>query len=306
MTYKNIRFMSRVRFIKLFLIFSAYSLCFCAAVSNANQANLDAAVYLHYEDMYFTEAHKNQDPKNAVSAAMLLVVNELSNKVQIEYLPTARSIIKFSEDTDDAICALFKLKSSEREARYYFSLPIGFMQTHRLFLRKDMGPLDASLINKQGELKQISNLFEVYPDKTLILWENISQGDYIDRALDKVAEKNKVSIQGMTSYTNLAKLILRSRADFAILPPAELTHHEKDASSLNLLSYRIEGIEPVSKVYMMCNKSDASKRFLATVNKIIRGLYKTPEYMSASLLNVSKNEAPFVVNAIEDVKQQIK
>lgn len=276
------------------------------AQSKTNDAKSNASVQIHYEDIYFSQAYENKQPKNAVSAAMLLVVDNLPNKFTLEFLPTARSIMKFAEDTDDAICALFKVKSSERAARYYFSLPIGLMQTHRLYLREEMGPLDLSLLNEKGELKHIEALFEVYPDTKLMLWENISQGDYIDTVIKSLAAKNKRHIQGMTSYLNLAKLIVRSRADFAILPPAELNHYENNTASLNLLSYRIAGIEPVSKVYMMCNKTEASKIFLKTANAVIRELYQTPDYLAAGLIDVTEKDAPFVISAIEDLKHEIK
>ncbi|MDT0595006.1 hypothetical protein [Glaciecola petra] len=287
----------------LFLIVVAF--CMSSFITQSDAKN-NASVHIHYEDIYFSQAYKNKDPKNAVSAAMLLVVDNLPNDFTLEFLPTARSIIKFSEDTDDAICALFKLKSAERASRYYFSLPIGLMQTHRLYLREEMGPLDPSLLNEEGAVKNIEALFEVYPDTQLMLWENISQGDHIDAALKNIAQKNKVSIQGMTSYLNLALLITRSRADFAILPPAELNHYENNTESLNLLSYRIAGIEPVSKVHMMCNKTKASAVFLKTANSVIRDLYQTPEYLAAGLIDVAEEDISFVIKTIEDLKEQVK
>ncbi len=263
-------------------------------------------MHVYYEDIYFTEAYTNQDPKNAISAAMLAVANRLPSNVNIEFLPTARLNIKFEEETKSSVCALFKLKSTERESKYYFSLPIGFMQTHRLFLREDMEPLHPSLLNKEGEVKQIPALFDFYPEAKIILWENISHGDYLDNALNKVAYKNKAFVQGMTSHVNLAKLVVHSRADFAIMPPAELAHIEGNLRSMGLVSYRIAGIEPVIKVYMMCNKNEASKKFIQTVDAAIRELYDSPEYMSANLLNISANEVPFVIEAINKVKMAIE
>lgn len=295
------------RFIQILLLSATVcAINLIAHKSNASDSLSNTPMYVYYEDIYFTEAYTNQDPKNAVSAATLSVAKRLPSDVNIEFLPTARLNIKFEEETENSVCALFKLKSTERESKYYFSLPIGFMQTHRLFLRQDMAPLHASLVNKEGEVIQIASLFDFYPEAKIILWENISHGDYLDNALKQVANKNKAFVQGMTSHVNLAKLVVHSRADFAIMPPAELVHVEGNSTSMGLMSYRIAGIEPVIKVYMMCNKNEASKKLVNAVNAVIRDLYNSPEYMSASLLNVVANEVPFVVDAINKVKMEIE
>ncbi|MFT6267815.1 MAG: hypothetical protein ACJAVV_000614 [Alphaproteobacteria bacterium] len=123
----------------------------------------------------------------------------------------------------------------------------------------------------------------------------ISQGNLIDKALEVVPDKNKVRIQGITLYGRLAKMISRSRADFAIMLPAEITYFENKSQSLDLLSYRIAGIEPISTVYMMCNKNKASKKFLETVDAAIRELYQTPELISANTCKVIAKEVPLVV-----------
>ena len=283
----------------------------CAAVfglsvvneSNANSSNSDTPTAVYYEYIPFSEVLKNKDPKNSVSASNLLLVNKLSSLVKLEFMPTARLSVKLDEKTDQAICALFKLVNSARELQYYYSLPIGFVQTHRFYVRQGIGVLPPSLLNEKGEIKQIAKLFDVYSDAKLMLWDKIVQGDFIDAAVKSIPEKNKVSVQGLTSYSNLANMINRSRADFAIMPPLEVARFENTFYPLDLLVYRIEGVEPVSTVHMICNRNEASKQFLSKVDATLRELYKTPAFTAANIFKVEAKEVPSVLQAIEELKK---
>lgn len=280
---------------------------FCLSVvnsSNASDAKSDTPTTIYYEYIPFTEAYKNTDPKTSASSSNLLLVSALSSRAKLEFMPTARLTVKLDEKTDKAICALFKLMSKERALQYYYSLPVGFVQTHRFYMREEMGLLPESLLNDKGEIKQIAEVFDVYSDAKLMLWKNISQGDFIDAAVKRVPDSNKAYIQGLTSYGSLAKMINRARADFAIMLPLEVAHFEENFYPLDLLTYRIEGVEPVSSIHMMCNKSEASKQFLQTVDETIRILYKTPEFVSANTLNVLAKEVPSVLEAIEKIRKK--
>ncbi len=292
------------RLFKLMLCFAVFSMVIFFNESNASETISDTPTIVYYEHVPFIDAYENhQDPMTAVSASNLILVNKLSSQINTKFLPSARLLTKFEEITDTAICALFKFKNSERVLQYEFSLPVGFIQTHRLYVRSGMGPLSPALLNEQGEVKQISDLFETYPDAKLMLWDKISQGELIDKAMNDIPEKNKILIKGLASYAGLAKMISRSRADFAIMIPSAVTEFENEFYPLELLSYRMEGVEPISTIHMMCNKNKASTTFLETVDATLRELYKTPEFLSANTLNVSVKEAPLVIDAIEKAKE---
>jgi len=121
--------------------------------------------------------------------------------------------------------------------------------------------------------------------------------------MNDIPEKNKILIKGLASYAGLAKMISSSRADIAIMIPSAVTEFENEFYPLDLLSYRMEGVEPISTIHMMCNKNKASTTFLETVDATLRELYKTPEFLSANTLNVSVKEAPLIIDAIEKAKE---
>ncbi|MFT6267816.1 MAG: hypothetical protein ACJAVV_000615 [Alphaproteobacteria bacterium] len=161
------------RFLKLMLCIAITITSVCINESNASKAISDTPMTIYYEHVPFIDAYESQGPKNAASASNLLLVNALSTQVNVKYLPTARLIAKLNENTDIATCALFKLKNTQRAAQYLYSLPISFLQTHRLYLREGMAALDSALLNDQGEVKQISNLFDTYSDAKLLIWEKL-------------------------------------------------------------------------------------------------------------------------------------
>lgn len=291
-----------LRLLNLVLCFQVFCLC-VVNVSNANNAASDTPTTVYYEYIPFTEAYKTQDPKNSVSSSNLLLVNTLSSLVEIEFMPRARLSVKLNERTDKPICSLFKLMNSERALQYYYSLPVGFIQTHRFYSRQGMGVLSPSLLNENGEIKQIRDLFDVYVDAKLMLWDNISQGDLIDAAVKSIPEKNKVRIQGLTSYSSMAQMIHRSRADFGIMLPFEVAYFENKFYPLDLSAYRIAGAEALSAVHMMCNKRKASKEFLSIVDIALLELYKTPEFIAANTFEVSSKEIPAILHAIEALQE---
>jgi hypothetical protein len=292
-----------LRLLSLVLCIKVFGLC-VVYESNANSATSDTLTTVYYEYIPFTEAYNTQDPKNSVSSSNLLLVNTLSSLVELEFMPTARLTVKLNEKTDKAICSLFKLMNSDRAQQYYYSLPVGFVQTHRFYSRQGIGILPPSLLNEDGELTQLADLFDVYTDAKLILWDNISQGDFIDAAVKSIPEKNKVRIQGLTSYGSLAKMINRARADFAIMLPFEIAHFENKFYPLDLLAYRIAGVEPTSSVHMMCNKSKASKEFISIVDATMRELYKKPEFVAANTFKVASQEIPAILQAIDALQEK--
>lgn len=290
------------RFLRLMLYLSIFSISIFMNISIASKAISGEPTIVYYEHVPFIEAYKNQIPNTAVSSSNLLLVNKLSSQISIQFLPSARLSNKFKEVTDIAICALFKFKTSERALQYDFSLPVGFVLNNRFYVGQEKGALPRSLLNEQGEVKHISALFDYYPDAKLMLLGNISQGEFIDKAIKDIPEKNKIIISGLTSYTSLVKMISRSRADFAIMSPYAVTEFEHEADTLDLLSYRMQGVELISTIHMMCNKNKASTKILAMVDATLRALYQTPEFLLANTVNMSAKEAPLIIDVIEKVK----
>lgn len=275
-------------------------------VSKAFAANIYAGdtPTIYYDYLPFADAYKTQQAKNAVSAANLLFVQNVKNYNAPRFLPTIRLLNELNADTEKSICALFKLKTAERLDKYYFSLPISFLSTNRLYLRRGMQPLAADLLNADGELKSIGSLF-TDNQKTIMLWNHISYGELVDKELKKIPGKNKIVIQGLSSHGTLAKMIERGRTDYAIVFPSEVADFESEEQDFDLLSYRIERIKPISYGHLMCNKNDASKAWLRKANDIILELYNSPEFFKANTFNINPQEQTFVVDAINQIKSEM-
>ncbi|MFT6267532.1 MAG: hypothetical protein ACJAVV_000330 [Alphaproteobacteria bacterium] len=268
------------------------------------QPNKSKKTTIYYDYLPFTQAYKTQQAKSAVSAANLLLLNNISGNIDVQFRPTIRLFSELDKETEMPVCSLFKIKSNERSESYYFSLPISFLSTNRLYLRRGMAPLMPALLNDEGELKTLSSLF-TNNDKVIMLWDFISYGNLIDQAIKTIPSKNKIIIQGLTSHDSLAKMIERDRTDYAIMFPSEVIEFENNLQALDLLSYRIEGVKPISTGHLMCNKNEASKAFLKTVNSKVLELYASPEFIKANTLNVTQQETALVIKAIERVTSNV-
>jgi hypothetical protein len=151
----------------VFFLFTHYA--------SADLQNEDDKPTIYYEYYPFVEAYKTQQAGNTVSATNLLFLQNTKNEAVIKFLPSTRLQSELNADTEKPICALFKLKTSARLDKYYFSLPISFLPTNRLYLRPGMPPLPLELLNEKGELKYIPQLFNGKQD-TILYWGDISYG----------------------------------------------------------------------------------------------------------------------------------
>lgn len=262
------------------------------------QATESKQTTIYYDYLPFSKAYETQTTESVVSAPNLLLLKHLSNKVGVEFLPTTRLMSELNNVTERSVCSLFKLKTDERSEKFYFSLPVSFILTNRLYLKRDMPPIPESLLNEDGELKSLLSLFNGN-DNVIMLWDIISYGSVVDEALETIPDKNKIIIQGLSSHGSLARMIERDRTDYAIMFPSEVTDFENDATPLNLLSYRIAGVNPISTGHVMCNKNQASKDFLLTVNNKLIELYRSPSFIKANTLNVSPKDTELLIKEIK-------
>ncbi|WP_148277341.1 hypothetical protein [Brumicola pallidula] len=275
-------------------------------ISNASASTINAenkpTIYFDY--LPFVKTYETQQAKNAVSATTLLFMQNITRHAALKFLPTIRLLAELDIDTEQSKCALFKLKTAERLDNYYFSLPISFLSTNRLYLRPGMQALSVDLLNEDGEIKNITSLFNDNQN-TILLWQDISYGELVDAALRKIPSKNKIIIKGLTSHGSSAKMIERGRTNYAILFPSEVAEFESEMQPFDLLSYRIDGTEPISTGHLMCNKTDASKAWLDKFNAVLVELYESPEFIKANTFKISSQEKILVLNAINQLKFDI-
>lgn len=296
----NLSFNKKKDVIKLVLLF-LFIFVNNASASTINEEN-KPTIYFDY--LPFVETYETQQAKNAASAATLLFMQNITRHAALEFLPTIRLLAELDVDTEQSKCALFKLKTAKRLDNYYFSLPISFLSTNRLYLRPGMQALSFDLLNEDGDIKNITSLFNDNQN-TILFWQDISYGEAVDAALRKIPSKNKIIIQGLTSHGSSAKMIQRGRADYAILFPSEVVELENETQAFNLLSYRIDGTEPISTGHLMCNKTDASRAWLDKFNGILVELYESPEFIKANTFNINSDEKILVLNAINQLKSDI-
>jgi uncharacterized protein (TIGR02285 family) len=272
--------------------------------TSADLLNEDDKPTIYFEYYPFVEAYKSQQAGNAVSATNLLFLQNTKNEAAIKFLPSIRLQTELNADTEKPICALFKRKTRERLDKYYFSLPISFLPTNRLYLRPGMPPLPLELLNEKGELKYIAPLFDDNQN-TILFWDGISYGELVDDVLNKLSSENKVVISGVSVNGLLINMIEHRRADYAIMFPSEVVEFGNKDPAFDLLSYKINGVEPVSTGHLMCNKNEASKAWISKFNNILVEMYQSAEFTKASTFNITPQEEILVINAINHVKSNM-
>lgn len=257
---------------------------------------------IYYDYLPFQEVLATNTPINQVSASSLMLVNKIRGHFrEISFQPTLR-VLRALDNSETPVCALFKLTTPQREKDYVVSLPVSFLSTNRLFMRKDFGEINRLTLNTSGRIKSLSALFKHHPESKLIYWRDISYSTYIDEQIALLPEKNKHVVTGISSHGSLVKLLGRNRADFAILNPSEKRDYDREHGILELPSYQIEGIDAVSTGHLICNKSPSTEMFIDTVDSIMLQLYSQESFVAANTDKLKPKERILIVRAIEASK----
>lgn len=270
-------------------------------ISTTSHASAHTKIKVYYDYRVFTEARETGEPKNPVSASNLLLTNAIEDLADIEFVPTIRLFNELEANPNVPLCALFKLKTAERAEGYAFSLPISFLSNNRLFLRRGLDLISPELLDENGAVSDLVELFGPDSTERIMLWEHISYGEAVDQAFTEIPSRNKQVIQVESSHGSLLKMIDRGRTDYAIIYPSEVADFEREFHDLDLKSYPIAGMPLVSTGHLMCTKNPASKAFLAQVDTIIRDLYQSTEFIEASTLGIADVEADIITKEIQNV-----
>ncbi|WP_225740754.1 MULTISPECIES: type 2 periplasmic-binding domain-containing protein [Pseudoalteromonas] len=190
--------------------------------------------------------------------------------------------------SDQAVCAVSRLKTPSRQQTFLFTIPIHLYPSHRLYYFKQSTPIDASLINSTGKLKSLNSLMVFYPDKTIIREIGKSYGTAIDAALSELAPHN-VSVQPYkTSADTIIKEFSSGKVDFILAYPTVFQNSfPKDKAHLigslplaNNLSH-LEG-------HIACSHTRETQAFIKQANAMIRALYPTKLYITTHLKYLPK------------------
>ncbi|WP_218313175.1 hypothetical protein [Alteromonas antoniana] len=257
---------------------------------------------MYYGMSDFSAKLENETYDGALYVSYRLLLNELDAPLDFIYAPYKRTQRLLTEA--EPACTFYALKTAPREQAHYFSLPLTFLSTPRLYIRGDK-PLDDDLLNENGELKSLEAFFDAKPDALMLLIDGVSYGDALDSRLAALSERNIVKRASGDRHNKLSGMFFRDRVDIALIYPQEVKQHlalnPEDTEPFQ--SYVIAGVPATTSGYIMCNQYPQTEALIARVNQALMRLYDTTAFIEGQLRHSPGSEFPVLEAAILEAKQ---
>jgi uncharacterized protein (TIGR02285 family) len=229
-----------------------------------------------YTKKTFVDEIKNGDELGPNLYGLKLLFEEAGVPESLLYVPNARAHVIIDEA--QPACLVFKIKTQEREKKYLFSKPISFSSGSRLYQNSHSPSIDAEYLNPKGQVKSVTAIMDSRPREHLILLPSFSYGDILDRQISAINDHQKVKVYTGDLHKSQAAMFFKNRADFALMITPEVLAYTSVNPTETFRSYAIENVSLPITVHVMCNKTEAAKKWLEKIDVAILKIYKDPSY----------------------------
>lgn len=221
---------------------------------------------------------KNSAETSTASYIENVIIQQLIQyNIKIERVTASRMNRILS--SKDNVCVANRAKTQERREYSLFSDPQSFYLTHKLYRFNQKTALPSQLFNSKGEIKDLASIFKALPEKTLGLAQDISFGNFLDQQIKQIIPENIYYRGGNQRVVALASMLYKSRVDFVLALPVDITPDEAQKTLLE--QYTIAGAPPYLIAHFNCSKSNLGRRVINDINKVLVKLYQTEDYYLA-------------------------
>lgn len=187
------------------------------------------------------------------------------------------------EQSDYPACTPYRFKTKERAGKFLFSEPVYFMLHYKLYQQASLPRLPDTVLCKNRKLRSLKAIIEHQPQAQFVIIPTNSYGDELDKQIAQLPSSSTISWSGTVPHDILSELFFYERGDYALMFPSEVHAHKELNTSATYRVYEMEGLEPYTLGYMMCNQHPESQVYLDKLNATVRSLYAHPDYLQAHL-----------------------
>ncbi|MCW8091244.1 hypothetical protein [Alteromonas sp. ASW11-130] len=282
------------------------------ALVNAISVNARAAVAdgKEFDILLLIDARNAVDeliddkPHSKIGATTTLLFQQLNLEPTYTYV-TAESIPRLMA-TEGNVCVLNRVKNNSRQSRYLFSLPVNFFAFYHLFKSAEQDDIPANLLTPEKKVNKINEVLEQRPNTKIVVSEERSYGDKIDKQMEKIEAKQKIELDSRTPVRRSISLLLKNEADWLIVSPDALFSQLGDMKPEELKGYPLAGLPDYFTGHIMCNRSPNTKAFLAKVDDALLSLYENDEFVQAHTLYSHPNNRANLSRIISSFAQEAK
>jgi len=176
-------------------------------------------------------------------------------------------------------CVANRARIKSREAYSLFSTPQSFYITHKLYRFNRSDSLPAPLLNEDGEVIAIKDIFHHFPKAKIGIADGVSFGQFLDREIKRIPLKNIHYRSGANRVTALEAMLYSRHIDYLLALPIDIVPNVKQKTLLE--KYTIAGAPPYLIAYFSCSKSELGKKVISDINTLLNDIYQTQDYYSA-------------------------
>lgn len=207
-----------------------------------------------------------------------LVIQQLTQyDIQIERVTAPR--INRVLSTNNNACVANRVDTPERRKYSLFSDPQSFYLTHKLYRFNQQSALPDKLFNTKGEIKSLPSVFTTLPTQIIGIAQDVSFGDFFDQQIQQIQPTNIYYRGGNQRVVALASMLYKSRIDFVLALPVDITPDEAQKHLLE--QYSIAGAPPYLIAHFNCSNSQLGQVIINDINKILAKVYQTKDYYQA-------------------------
>ncbi|WP_231732972.1 MULTISPECIES: transporter substrate-binding domain-containing protein [Colwellia] len=224
---------------------------------------------------------KNSAESSTASYIENLIIQQLKKSPQYDVQivrVTAPRINKMLITKDD-VCVANRAKTPERREYSLFSDPQSFYLTHKLYRFNQKSALPSQLFNTKGEIKNLASVFKSLPTQTMGVAQDVSFGNFLDQQIKQINPENIYYRGGNQRVVALASMLYKSRVDFVLALPVDITPNEAQKTLLE--QYTIAGAPPYLIAHFNCSNSQLGQGIINDINKILAKVYQSKDYYQA-------------------------
>ncbi|WP_395338390.1 hypothetical protein PN836_011460 [Ningiella sp. W23] len=250
-------------------------LCVCSSLLVlCIRAAYSANVTLYHSSPAFAEMVNTGELEGVSAKVALYVLEKVQVPYRINYVVNSR-LNRLLDDATRPSCALFRLITPQRKETYLMSTPISVGVSLRVYSKILPGEYPDHIFNELGELKSLSALMLAFPNKKMIVLDHASYGELLNEQIAGLSEQQVLRLNAKDMHQVKMKLLLRDRADFAIMLPSEAFHNSSKEDFAMLHSFEIEGLSEARFSSINCNKHPLSYQFMSEFNRALADFYQT-------------------------------
>ncbi|MDK2596630.1 hypothetical protein [Pseudoalteromonas obscura] len=258
----------------------AYLLVVAACTVCSNSSAQGIRIFLDDQLDFELLSTKTRKPENIAGATNELVLSQIKD-IDIHYVKSSRKrAFKSIQQTQVPSCIINMIKNEPRKLRYLFSLPVNFYWAHKLYSHHDLSKASKAVLNAEGEITSLPDLFKVYDSSAIVIAESFSYGDFLDAQISVVNKENIILRGGADHYETVYRMFISKRVDFSLNYPSEF-HRYSNNINIPVRSYRVAGSPKVVIGQFMCNKTPESSKFIARVNEVLLQSYDKEAFLKA-------------------------